>query len=419
MKTNILKEEKGLKMKKLNLLILSCALLSSVAFAQNQAPAVAFHGGGNGGDDLELELKKRALQIGYFIKSEVGAKVFKVLNPDTVLETIEKTDFDIVTTNVVDKYGTIRTCVNEPKRSLVTCNLSRISELKKSGKLDIFTAILFHEILGIMELELGHQENVSMYPISSKIIPYETIISSTPISESDIRPEYFGLDQRSYGITLENKETKESIRMICLNSNVEIHRCRNYSIVRNSNGLQAPLMPSTVSISPSQLAQIKLNQVKASQVTMAEAKLKKIQNKGFKFISLRGTLKDGGKNYYRLGTGMAQSAYLNNTIDGDTDHLAAAASVIALAIIGITELDIVLEASKQVINTAVWPVKAAVNSFRLLSSKSELSKLNRNINYANKVLNLTNELNIVGKTQKIPNDDYNTVLEIIKLNLSK
>ncbi len=407
MKPSYLKTKKGITMKKLSVLIAGLTLIASTAFAQSKPEAPALrHGGGNGGDDIELELKKKALQIGYFIKSEVGSKVFKVLNPDSVLETVEKIDFDVVTTNLVDKYGVIRTCVNEPERSLVTCNSSKITELKKSGKSDIFTAMIFHEILGVMEIELGHQDNVSMYPISSKIIPYDAIIAATPVSESDIRPEYYGLDQRSYGITLVNKETKESVRMICLNSNVEIHRCRNYSIVRSANGLQAPLIPGIVSISPVELSKINLKRVKASDLVTAEAKLKKLQDKGYKFISLRGKY----KGEYRFGVGGIQAITPNNDIVG---------GALFGILIGVTEFDLAVEASKQAINITIWPIKAIVNSIRLINANNQVSNLNKKIDLAHNVLNLSAELNLVGKTQEVSNEDYQTVLDIITLNVTK
>ncbi len=236
-------------------LILSLSLASLLnlpsTFAQGEAMG---HGGGNGGDDFELELKKRSLQIASFVKSTVGSQVFNMINADSVINTVNSMDIDIVSGNVTDKYGTLRTCVNEPERSLITCNLGRINELRKNKQDDILTGLLFHEILGLMGLELGHQDNVSMYPISSKIIPYSSVVTTTPISEAEIRPEYFGLDSRSYGITLVNRKTKESVRMICLNDNIEVHRCRNYTVVRNANGLQAPLVPEILSFHPSKIS---------------------------------------------------------------------------------------------------------------------------------------------------------------------
>ena len=237
-------------------LTLLTLMSTSPTFAQGEARD---HGGGNGGDDFELELKKRSLQIGHFLKSSVGTQTFKSLNADAVIETINATDIDVTTGNVMDKYGTLRTCVNEPERSLITCNLNRLMELKKKNQNDILTAILFHEILGIMGIELGHQENVSMYPISSKIIPYHSMVESTQISEGEIRPEYYGLDNSSYGMTVVNKKNKESLRMICLNDNVEVHRCRNFSVVRSANGRQAPLVPEIIVLTPSDLTLIKKN----------------------------------------------------------------------------------------------------------------------------------------------------------------
>jgi hypothetical protein len=237
------------------------ALTLGTASAQTQIRTMSEHGGGNGGDDLELDLKKKSLQIGYFLKSTIGSKVFNSLNADAVLDSINRTDIDVVSGNVTDRYGVIRTCVNEENRGLITCNLDRLNELKKGGKNDIILAILFHEILGMMGLELGFQENVSLYPVSSKILPYAGVVEATPVSEANIRPEYFGLDNTSYGIIVENKETKESLRMICLNDNVEIHRCRNFSVVRNANKRQAPLVPSIISLSPQDLAALTANSI--------------------------------------------------------------------------------------------------------------------------------------------------------------
>lgn len=304
MKSINLKNRKGNIMKNLHLLIAGLSLFATTAFAQLQTDATSLHGGGNGGDDYELELKKRALQIGYFIKSSVGSKVFNSLNADAVIEAIEKTDIDVVSGNVVDKYGVIRTCVNESTRSLITCNLARLEQLKKSNQHDILTAMLFHEILGIMDLELGYQENVSMYPVSSKIIPYHSVVEATPVSEANIRPEYFGLDNASYGISIVNKTTKESIRMICLNDNVEIHRCRNFSVVRMANGRQAPISPEIVSVSPTELSKIILeNAVEDSIGTSVFGKKEreaiKIAKKVFNLdnnLSLIGTSETISKN---------------------------------------------------------------------------------------------------------------------------
>ncbi|GEM_PF-6736863 len=138
--------------------MIAVALISFSSFAQTiKKPApLAHHGGGNGGDELELELKKRSLQIGQFIKSEMGSKVFKMLNPDAVVDTVNNLDIDVVESDVVDRYNTVRTCVNYPERQLIECNLARMTSLKAQKKDDILTATLFHEILGLLEIELGY-----------------------------------------------------------------------------------------------------------------------------------------------------------------------------------------------------------------------------------------------------------------------
>jgi hypothetical protein len=392
-------------MKNLSALFLTALMTMGTTLAQPQRQALPEHGGGNGGDDIELELKKKALQIGYFLKSEVGSKVFNIINADAALQTIEQTDIDVVTGNVVDKYGTIRTCVNEAERSLITCNLDRLNDLKKKNQMDILTAVLFHEILGMMGIELGYEENVSMYPISSKILPYDAIIAATPVSEANIRPEYFGLDNRSYGLTLVNKDTNESLRMICLNSNVEIHRCRNYSVVRNAGGLQAPLVNGVVSISPAELAAVKLDTIKTSQITEVEAKLVALKANGFKYLTL------GGKvcgNEYRYGAGATQH------IGGCDSEMYAAPAIFIFG-----EFDTVVEAGKQALNMGVWPIKTILNGIRIGAMKGKIKNLNKKVNLARDVLNLKNELSLVGKTKKVGDSDFNLIIELITKAISK
>ncbi len=75
-----------------------------------------------------MTLKKRSLQIGSFVKSTVGSQIFSMINADSVINTVNSMDIDVVSGNVTDKYGTLRTCVNEPERQLITCNLWRTVE---------------------------------------------------------------------------------------------------------------------------------------------------------------------------------------------------------------------------------------------------------------------------------------------------
>ncbi len=400
-------------MKFLSLALLTQLAFTSMVFAQTPtktsiaAPAES-HGGGNGGDDLELELKKRSLQIGYFLKSTVGTQTFKMINADAVVETIENSDIDVVTGNVTDKYGALRTCVNEPERALITCNLSRIDSLIKNKKTDVLTATLFHEILGLMGLELGYQENVSMYPISSKILPYNSIVESTVVSEANIRPEYYGLDSRSYGLTLENKETKETIRMICLNDNVEVNRCRNYSVVRKANGLQSPLANSVASISPAKLAQINMQQVKSSDLIKLEERLTKVQSRGFEYLTLSWQKNNGCG--YAYGIGFTQE--LDGVLDGGCwDGLAL---VLIPAII-----DTTLEIPKQAGNIAIWPLKAIVSGIKSASLKNKIKKANASIDTARQVLNLDNELSRVGTSKAVSNEEFTRVTEVLKLAITQ
>lgn len=364
------------------------------------------HGGGNGGSDQELQLTKRAQQIGHFLKSKMGSSVFKMLNPDTVLDTINAADFDVIDGVIQDKYGVERTCVNEPSRGLVTCSLQRILDLQKND--DILTGIIFHEILGLMEIELGHQDNVSMYPISSKILPYHNVVASTPISEAQIRPEFYGLDSRSYGVTLINKVTKETLRLICLNDNVEVHRCRNYSLVRSAQKLQAPVVPNVVSISPSQLKAINLKHVTVEDINQAARELEKLRAEKLTF----GTLNDrfdytrdvsgfSLKGEYRYGSGLTQ--------------LSSYGAIIALPVVG--TIDTVIEGGKQVGNLLIYPVKGIIKAIKKAKLKGRIAKYNKKIDLASRVLNQEGNLSLIGTSKQVSDEDFQIILNILSLNI--
>lgn len=393
--------------------LLSLSIIN--AFAGPQAMA---HGGGNGGNELELDLKKRSLQIGYFVKSTMGSKVFKMLNPNSVVDTVNSMDVDVVSDEVHDKFGTIRTCINEPDRKVITCNEAKISALLKT-KEDILTATLFHEILGLMEVELGYQDNVSMYPISSKIIPYHNVVVSTPITEAQIRPEYYGLDKRSYGVTLVNKKSGETLRMICLNDNVEVHRCRNYSIVRKANGMQIPLVTNIVSVTPEQIKKLKIQTVTFSEIKYAVEKLESLQANGYKFISLDYRTGRGGScEAYRFGAGAIQAvAYAPDFRTWNCGvGRGIGFSVLPLAGIPIV-IDLTTEAGKQVINTIVYPVKAIANAIRSFKLKRKIKAWNKQVATANLVVNFKDDLSLVGTTKKLSESEYNSVIKILTLSM--
>lgn len=394
------------------LALIAIALISISAFAQESArpkPA-ARHGGGNGGDELELELKKRSLQIGQFVKSEMGSKVFKMLNPDTLVDTVNKMDIDVVEEDVYDRYNTLRTCVNYPEKQLIECNLARMTSLKEQKKEDILTATLFHEILGLMEVELGYQENVSLYPISSKIIPYADIVISTPVSESDIRPEYYGLDNRSYGMTFVNKDTKESIRLICLNNNVEIHRCRNYSVVKNANSMQVPLNDKILNINKAQIENLNLSKATAQNFSEMQDRLNHLKAKGYKFLTLKGSNKQGK---YRFGLGAGQVMHRNNYGD---DSLAILYTILPI-MYPIWTADVTVETGKQVLNIVTWPVKAIVNVFKVGSQKRKIKALNKRLDRIKLLLNKQSDLSIVGKSQSLKNKEYVELVNDTKMLL--
>lgn len=397
--------------KMLSVIALAVISFSSLAQVNKPTTAIPHHGGGNGGDELELELKKRSLQIGQFVKSEMGAKVFKMLNPTAVIDTVNNMDIDVTDKDVYDRYNTVRTCVNYPERQLIECNLARMTALKSQKKDDILTATLFHEILGLMELELGYQENVSLYPISSKIIPYSDIVITTPISESDIRPEYYGLDNRSYGMTYVNKKTKESVRLICLNNNVEIHRCRNYSVVRNANGMQVPLNDKVISLSKAQIETLQLSKATEQNLAEMQAKLDTLKARGFKFLTLKGNFNGG----YRYGVGAGQGMHKWEREEGE-GFLIMFYSVVPI-MYPMWAVDTTVETGKQVINIVSWPVKAVVNLFKVGSQKRKLKKINKRLDKIRNVLNQGGDLSLVGKSESLKEKDYNQLVNDMKLLL--
>lgn len=178
-------------MKKLYIFII-LSFLNLSAFAQVGSKHYLPHNGGNGGDDLELELRKISLQISSFLGRPQANQIFPMLNLEEVSYIGRKVNYSISTKKILDRYNTERTCVNEPAKEKITCNRERINDLIRRSRNETLVTLIFHEILGILEIELGHQDNVSMYPISSKILPYAQEISKIKLFEDDfIIPESF------------------------------------------------------------------------------------------------------------------------------------------------------------------------------------------------------------------------------------
>ena len=390
------------------------------------------HGGGNGGSDLEITLKKRSQQIAIFLKSSAAQEKFRNLNADAIMSTVDGAQIDIVSEELFDKFGTARACLNFPASQLIQCNAAKAVEMIKTS--DIFTATLFHEILGLMEIELGHENDVSLYPISSKIIPYDQIVSSTIVSEKDIRPEYFGLDSRSYGIEIQNSKTKESIRMICLNDNIEIHRCVNFGLVRMANNMQAPLIPEVITLSRSDLKKINLRAIPKPDIQKLEKDLQELKGKGVDFLTLGGTpfVHQAYRGYekrniqygYRYGMGATQ-LWFGEFCGVQKHYVYREGGPFFCTILPLTwpvhiilpVADTVVEIGKQGINIVVYPIKALEHGIRIGIIESQINKYNDQLSVATNVLNLRNELSLIGTKVKVSNEKFNMLTEILTQGL--
>jgi len=386
------------------------------------------HGGGNGGSDLEIELKKKSLQIGHFLKSEMGRSAFDMINPDSILKKIEIMDIDVIAPEVIDKYGTTRTCVNEPEKNLITCNAEKVSSMMKND--DVLITTLFHEILGLMKIELGHQENVSMYPISSMMLQYAPNVLSIIVSEKDLRPEYYGVDSRSYGITVQNRKTKETIRLVCLNNSVEIHRCRNYSLVRKAGEFQAPLIKGIVSLSPNEISSIRLEAIKYSDIKKLEKELEELQSNGFDFLTLKNTITTYDGQSYRVGTGLTQmwlGRGCPRVLDGkqvlrpvgDLVVVCTFFPIINLVTLFVYTVDGVTEVSKQALNVGIYPIKAIINGIRIGAINGKIKKYNKQLAVATDILNLREDLSIIDTKKSVSDEEYNMLITIITNGVSQ
>ena len=154
--------------------------------------STAFAGGdraGNGGSGIEADIAAQEAQIQnvalkirlFFIKhNQTLSKVFPEFSIDDFLKKIEKTEFKIVTDEVLlDRHGEKRTCLNFASENKVECSLIKIKEIISSPTA-IFV-LTFHELLGIIGVEETAPTNphfIEGYKISKRISPYVTEVSN-------------------------------------------------------------------------------------------------------------------------------------------------------------------------------------------------------------------------------------------------
>ncbi len=224
------------------------------------------HGGRNGGDGLEIEIELIARQILQYLESSSGAEKFPEINISYLKRVVNVVDFRITRELIVDRFGVDRTCINDISKMLIECNLNRWGMINDPR---VYYVLIFHELLGLMSIELGNELDVSRYPISSRLIPLIEDVKNQDNSHALLSEEYFGLENPAFGIILHNKKGHEELRMICM-TKVDLHACDYFSIVRKLNNQQAPLLKGLPPLSRSMIKQLLLrleNLKKKSSVT--------------------------------------------------------------------------------------------------------------------------------------------------------
>jgi hypothetical protein len=224
------------------------------------------HGGRNGGDGLEIEMELIARQILKYLESPNGSQQFPEINISYLKRVVNVVDFRVTREVIIDRFGIDRTCINDISKMLVECNISRWGMIKDPR---VYYVLIFHELLGLMSIELGSELDVSRYPISSRLIPLIDEVRNQDSSDDLLSEEYFGLENPAFGMTLQSKKSREELRMICM-TKTNLHGCDYFSIVRRLDIQQAPLLKGLPPLSRSMIKQLTLrleNLKKKSSVT--------------------------------------------------------------------------------------------------------------------------------------------------------
>lgn len=203
------------------------------------------HRGGNGGDSEELEMMKKATQISKFLESPTGMIIFGTnVNSTSFKNKVKQIDFQIVSEELKDKFGKIRTCLNYPSINQIKCNALKWENTSQ----DIQYVLTFHEVLNLLDLELGNITDPSKYPISSKLQSHINTVSSIDLANEEYRPEYYATKRESFGYRIKNQDKRESIRLICLRDNVPAHKCNNFNLVMEFDSRQKPLLEKVIAL---------------------------------------------------------------------------------------------------------------------------------------------------------------------------
>lgn len=390
--------------------IMSLNFLSNTGICSSESDG---HRGGNGGDVYEIDLQKRMKKIGKFVNSTTGKQVFANLNTQAVEDMAMEADINLTSDLVYDKFEAVRTCTNDPMTSSVLCTTTKLEKASPST----LDTILGHELLGLLNIETGHSDNPSDYPLSQKLASYTSVIDSIMLDDGDVYPEYIGLDNQSYGITYVNKETKESLRMICLNDNVTVNRCKNFSVVRSAQKMQSPLVAEKIVVTPAQLKGIELKNIKSSDVEAALDKIERLQSDGFNYITV-GNNAESQCDGYVFGGGAIQA--LSDSLYSGFYGLGRCyfwQTVVGIIIpfynipyLGGVIVDVPTEIAKQAINLTVYPFKAIVSAIKLATNEGIVENYNRRLGKVAQLLNLKNDLSLIGKSKKLSDKDYQNLV---------
>jgi hypothetical protein len=123
---------------------------------------------GNGGDPIEMRAKAVLLEINSFFDNPQNQKDFPEIDFTLFNKAISAMNPVVTDDKLKDKFGTTRCLINDQK--VIFINRKCWQENLKNEQ-DHF-AILFHEVLGEIGLEVAGEYIASQYPISARLQKY-------------------------------------------------------------------------------------------------------------------------------------------------------------------------------------------------------------------------------------------------------
>ena|GEM_PF-2595301 len=175
--------------------LLAGLLMISGAHAQSTLDRVAIHEGGgsigNGGEIREIDLLTIIKKIKTFLLTEQGQKYFPSVNEAQLAETISKTKIQVLNEDLRDAKGNLRSARNirMDDQSFIQFSAKSLAEIG-SDEASLYV-LVFHEYLNLMGIELSQDASVSsVYPVSSKLIPFVGEIEKIQVDLTDLDYDY-------------------------------------------------------------------------------------------------------------------------------------------------------------------------------------------------------------------------------------